>query len=610
MRIALVSKFLNALRKLRDNSVWVNYAKLWPYAKPYWGRALLAALLCIPIGSLDAAIAFALKPYMDSVLLVQRTSYRIAWAVPVGIVLFTAMQGGLNYFATYLNTWVGNKVTNDLKYHLFEKMLTLDCTYFDRSNSGDVLMRFNGDPDAACAAQLERLKNFVKQLVSSISLVGVLFYNSWQLACITTVILGLSFLPLANIRKKIVSVMNSVVAEGAAVMRVYNEVFAGNKIIASYNLNHQQASRFRQILNQIFHLQIKLVQKTSWLSPMMHVIISVGIGLTIGYGSYLIADGQITPGNFVSFITSLLMLYNPVKNIGNSYSDMQRSFLAIERVFQLLAMEPKIKDKENAVVLEPEIHSIRFEHVDFKYSNSNTMVLKDFSLDIEVGKVTALVGNSGGGKSTVVGLIPRFYDVLSGGIYINGRDIRDYTLKSLRDRVVVVFQDNFLFAGTIRENILYGNMKASEEEIWQAVRLSFLDELVQSLPEGLDTYIGERGLLLSGGQKQRIAIARAFIKNAPIVILDEATSALDNQAEAVVQRAIYNLMKDKTVIVVAHRLSTIRDADRILVLHNGKVVESGNHQDLISIPDGYYARLYQAQFSKIAGRSRLDTVEI
>ncbi len=597
----LKTKLSAGLQQLLHNPVLNDYAKLWPYAKPYWFRALLAALLCIPVGMLDAAIAFSLKPYMDGVLLTQQLSQRMTWLMPIGIVLFTALQGGLNYFATYLNTWVGNKITNDLKYQLFEKMLTLDCSYFDTNDSGSLLMRFNQDPDSACAAQLERLKNFVKQIVSSCSLIGVLFYNSWQLACITTVVLALSFLPIANIRKRIVGVLNSVVSAGASVMRVYNEAFAGNKIITSYNLDRQQASRFKQVLNSIFRMQIKLVQKTSWLSPIMHVIISIGIGLTIGYGSYLITIGAITTGNFVSFITSLLMLYNPIKNIGSSYSAMQQSLLAIERVFDLLALQPAIQDKPDAIELGADIRSLRFEHVDFAYQHHRDkehLVLQDFSLEIEPGRVTALVGNSGGGKSTIVNLIPRFYDVTGGGIYINDRDIRDYSLESLRNRIVVVFQDNFLFAGTIRENILYGNMKATEEEIWQAVRLSFLEDFINTLPQGLDTQIGERGLLLSGGQKQRIAIARAFIKNAPIVILDEATSALDNQAEAVVQRAIYNLMKDKTVLIVAHRLSTIRNADRILVLQNGQLVESGSHNDLINIPDGYYSRLYNSQFNK------------
>ena len=590
--------FSSINRIIFHNHVFENYGKLWPYVKRYWFRALIAMILCIPIGSIDAAIAFVLKPYMDSVLLASKAQ-TFSWMIPIVVISFTIMQGVLNYFATYLNTWVGSHVTNDLKLQLFQKMLTLDSAFFDHSSSGDILTRFNNDPDAACGAQLDRIKTFTKTCISTVSLIAVLFYNSYQLALISVVALGCAFLPLANIRKKIVDAMNGVLASGSSILRVYNETFTGNKIIASYNLNTQQTSRFKSILDQIFKLQIKLVQRTSWLSPIMHVIISVGIGMTVGYGSYLITSSQITPGNFVSFITALLMLYNPVKNIGSDYNDMQRSFFAIERVFEILKIEPHVKDRPDAIALTGPIKSLTFNHVDFCYPKSDRLVLQDFSLDIPINKVTALVGNSGGGKSTIVNLIPRFYDVAGGSIAINGRDIREYTLASLRDQIVIVFQENFLFAGTIRENILCGNSNATEDEIWNAVKLSYLEDFVKSLPQGLDSYIGERGLLLSGGQKQRVAIARAFVKDAPIVILDEATSALDNEAEKVVQQAIYNLMLNRTVIVVAHRLSTIIDADKILVINNGKLVETGNHQQLIGNKDGYYAKLYKSQFSKV-----------
>ena len=340
-----------------------------------------------------------------------------------------------------------------------------------------------------------------------------------------------------------------------------------------------------------------MVQKTQWLSPMMHVIVSIGIALAIGYGSHLIMTEKISAGNFVSFITALILLYTPVKNIGNNLNAVQMSFFAIEQIFTKLDMIPSIRNKDNAKTLQRNHSKIEFKNVFFEYVN-NVPVLKNINLDVNKGETIAFVGNSGGGKTTIVNLIPRFYDVKTGSICIDGVDIRDYTLESLRDSIAVVFQDNFLFSGTIKENILLGNFNATDEEINNALKMAYLDEFISTLKDGINTQIGERGILLSGGQKQRVAIARAFLKNAPILILDEATSALDNKAEAIVQKAIDNLMQDKTVFVIAHRLSTIQNADRIAVINEGELVELGNHNELMCIENGKYKALYNMQFKK------------
>lgn len=555
----------------------------------------MAVLICIPIGSLDAVIALSLKPYMDLVM-VEKT-IESPWYIPFGIVAFTIIQGLLNYLATYLNTWVGGKITNDLKMTLYKKMLTFETGYFDKKKSGEIVMRFNNDADTACNGLLENLKTFTSRLFSSISLVAVLFYNSWQLAIIATIVLGGAFLPLANIRKRIKTVMDKSVNAGSAVITAYNESFAGNKTIISYNLASRQENKFKDILSNIFSLKIKMVQRTSWLSPMMHVIVSVGIGLAIGYGSHLILTNQITSGNFVSFITALIMLYTPIKNLGNNFNAVQMSFMAIERVFGVLELKPKIRDRENVKEFHNINNEITFENVSFEYIK-NRPVLKNLNLHIKKGETLALVGNSGGGKSTIVSLLPRFYDIQKGEIKIDGINIKDYSLKSLRDNISVVFQDNFLFSGTIRENILLGKMNATKEELNSAVQNACLSDFINSLEKGLDTQIGERGVLLSGGQKQRVAIARAFIKNAPIVILDEATSALDNKSEAIVQKAIDNLMQDKTVFVIAHRLSTVRNANKIALINEGELVELGNHDELMKIKNGQYKTLYEMQFKK------------
>lgn len=580
---------------IKTDRFYVNYSRMWPYVRPIWFRALLSLLICIPIGSLDAVIALALKPYMDIVMV--EKSIASPWYIPLAIVAFTSIQGGLKYLSAYLSTWVGGRITNKLKFDLYKKILTFSTSFYDKQNSGDVVFQFNNMADMACVGLLDNLSIFTQRIFSSISLVCVLFYNSWQLALVAVLVLGCAFAPVANIQKRIKSVLDKTVVADSSIITAYNETFAGNKTITSYNLQERETVKFFDILNNIFRLRIKLVQRTQWLSPMMHVIVSVGIALAIGYGSHLIMTGNITAGNFVSFITALILLYTPVKSIGNNLNQVQMSFFAVESIFDKLNLEPAIKNKENAIKLNNNHNQISIENVWFEY-NENVPILKDINLDVKHGETLALVGNSGGGKTTLVNLIPRFYDIKSGSIKIDGTDIRDYTLESLRDNIAVVFQDNFLFAGTIRENILLGKFDATEEEVNRAVEMSCLTEFIASLQDGLNTQIGERGILLSGGQKQRIAIARAFLKNAPILILDEATSALDNKSEAIVQKAIDNLMQDKTVFVIAHRLSTIQNADRIAVINEGQLVELGNHEELMQIENGQYRALYNMQFKK------------
>ena len=586
---------VNLIEKLNEQRFIINYKRMWPYIKPVWFRALLSLLICIPIGSLDAVIALALKPYMDLVMV--EKSIASPWYIPLGIVLFTSAQGGLKYLSSYLSTWVGVKISNALKFDLFKKLLTYETAYYDKKKSGDIIFQFNNMADNACSGLLDNLSVFIQRIFSSISLVAVLFYNSWQLAIMCVIVLACAFVPVANIQKRIKSVLDKTTAAGSAVITEYNEAYAGNKTIASYNLQQNEINKFDWILRNIFTLRIKMVQRTQWLSPLMHVIVSVGIAGAIAYGSHLIMSNQITAGNFVSFITALILLYTPVKSIGNNLNQVQLSFYAIEQVFKRLDGKPKIKDKKNAVTITREHSKIEFKNVNFEYIK-NVPVLKDINLEINKGETIAFVGNSGGGKTTIVNLLPRFYDIKSGSITIDGTDIRDITLYSLRQNIAVVFQDNFLFSGTIRENILLGKPDATEKEVENAVEMAYLDEFVETLEDGLDTVIGERGVLLSGGQKQRVAIARAFLKDAPIIILDEATSALDNKAEAIVQKAIDNLMKDKTVFVIAHRLSTIQNADKIVVINQGEIAESGTHEELLKIENGAYKTLYEMQFKK------------
>ena len=583
-------------QKLKEkiNSLYTvkNYKKLSPYIQPYWKRALLALLITIPIGGMDAVIAWALKPYMDVVMVEKNTSSTTY--LPLLIIFFSLLQSVLNYVATYMNTWVGRKITNDLKAELYKKLLHNDTHFFDTTTSGDVQFRYNNDVELACNGLLANVKLFTTRVFSSISLIFVLFYNSWQLALVAIVILGCALYPLTTVRKKLKDLTKQNVFAGGSIATSYNETFSGNRVISSYNLYDYAYNRFKDDLHQLFRIGIKMIQRTGLISPLMHFIVSLGIALVIWLGSYLIVNHEISSGNFVSFIAALIMLYNPIKSIGNNYNSVQMSLMAIERVFGLLEMEPAIKNKPNAKKLTSVNEGIEYKDVCFEYIN-NKPVLKHINLKIKVGETIAFVGNSGGGKTTTVNLLPRFYDIKSGSLLIDGVDVRDYDLDSLRDKIAIVFQDNFLFAGTIRENILLGKQNASQADIDKAIQSACLSDFIKSLDKGLDTEIGERGVLLSGGQKQRIAIARAFLKNAPIVILDEATSALDNKSEGIVQQAIENLMTDRTVFIIAHRLSTVKNADKIVVINNGEIVEEGKHEELLAKENSAYAALYKTQ---------------
>lgn len=570
-----------------------HYKAMWPFVKPYAFRALMAILITIPIGALDSVVALALKPYMD-IVLVDKSSQSPAY-IPFLIIAFTSVQGCLNYAATYLNTWVGTKINHDVKRALFKKLLCLETSFFDTNDSGVVIQRFATDCDTACTGLLENLKTFFSRFFSSVSLIGVLIYNSWQLSIIAIVFLLGALLPLSSVKRRIKKSIARNVEETTKIYTNYNETHNGSKTISAYNLQSYIYNRFDATLRIIFKLTMKVVQRTGWMTPLMHIIVSAGIGGVIWYGSTLIVDGKISAGNFVSFITALVLLYTPIKSIGKSYNNVQVSFLAIERIIDILNIKPRIENCEKPKTLQKISKGIRFENVCFEYV-PGCPVLKNIAIDVPAGSNVAIVGNSGGGKTTLVNLLPRFYDVTSGQILIDGVNIKKYSLESLRDNIAVVFQDNFLFSGTIRENILLGKPDATEAEIFDVLKLVYLDNFVAGLKDGLDTEIGERGAVLSGGQKQRLAIARALIKDAPIVILDEATSALDNKSEAVVQKAIENLMAHRTVFVIAHRLSTIKNAGQIIVVNDGQVIESGTHEELLKNPNGAYTALYNAQF--------------
>lgn len=581
--------------------------KIYPYIKPVLGRAIINLIIAIPLGLLDGVVAIALKPYLDFVIngnpehtwtyfgITVHSQAFLASIIPFGIVAFALFQGILKYLSNYLTDWTGQKMSMSLKKDLFRKLTSMDPQFFDVNSSGIVLTRFLSDPDTASRNIIDMLKSFIATFFGLIGLVGVLLYNSWKLAIIGVTIMAIAITPVTLIRKRIKKVSNATMVVGGNMATNFNETFAGNKIMTAYNLQNDQNKKFNSQINEQFHLAMSLTKRVGWMSPIMYFVCSIGIALVMAYGNHLILTGEMTAGSFASFVTSLLLLYKPTKTLGNTLTNLQNVFVAMSRVFELFDLQPQIKSPENAIQMKGLEKSIDFKNVCFEYEE-NTPVLKNFSLHINKGETMALVGNSGGGKSTAVSLLPRFYDVKSGSIEFDGINIRNFDLDSLRNNISFVFQDNFLFSGTIKENILMGNENATDEQIQKVIEMAHLDEFIHTLENGLDTYVGERGTSLSGGQRQRVAIARAMLKDAPIVILDEATSALDNESEAIVQKALDNLIQNKTVFVIAHRLSTIKNADRIAVINDGELAELGTHDELIHIENGKYRYLYEMQF--------------
>ena len=583
-------------------------SKMYPYIKIVLWRSILLFLLAVPLGLLDGVVAFSLRPYMDFVVngnelqtfeLMGHTFKLQAFfikLIPIAIVVFALVQGVLKYVCNYLSDWTGNKMSNTLKVDLFKKLTSMYTKFFDINSSGLVLSRFFSDPDAASKNLINTLKSFILSIFEFVALVFVLLFNSWKLALIGIGVMGIAITPVLFIKKKIKKVSNATMVVSGDMTTNFNETFAGNKIITAYNLQENQNRKFEEQIHEQFDLAMSLTKRVGWMSPIMYFVCSIGIAIVMSYGNSLILSGEMSAGSFASFVTSLLLLYKPTKSLGLTLTNLQNTFVSIARVFELFDLMPEIKNSPNAQKFQGVGSGINFSHVNFEYEE-NQPVLKDFNLDVKANETIALVGNSGGGKSTVVNLLPRFYDIKSGSIKINGVDIRDLDIADLRNHISFVFQDNYLFTGTLKENILMGKPNATDAEITEAIKLSHLDEFIGTLPEGINTIVGERGSSLSGGQRQRVAIARALIKNAPIVILDEATSALDNESEAIVQQALDNLMKNKTVFVIAHRLSTIHNANRIAVLNEGELIELGSHEELINLPDGRYRYLYEMQFA-------------
>jgi subfamily B ATP-binding cassette protein MsbA len=423
----------------------------------------------------------------------------------------------------------------------------------------------------------------------------VVFYQNWKLAIIAVAVLPLAFYPLVRFGKRLRKLARKRQETVGNLSTVLHESFTGVRIVKAFTMEDHEKRRFADQNQGVLRYQLKALRIDALSSPLMEFIGAIGISAIIGYGGYQVVNGTSTPGTFFSFLGALLMLYKPVKSLNKLNSTLQTGIASMVRVYEILDQKSNIVEKPGAVVLERAEGAVEFRDVSFAYDS--VPVLKDINIRVRPGEIIALVGSSGGGKTTLVNLIPRFYDVTSGAVLVDGMDVRDLTLKSLRNQIAMVTQQSFLFNDTVRNNIAYGAPWKDEEAIIEAAKAAYAYDFIRELPNGFDTVVGEQGVMLSGGQRQRICIARALLKDAPILILDEATSALDSEAEQEVQRALENLMQGRTTFVIAHRLSTIQIADRILVISNGRIVEEGPHQALLALR-GEYRRLYDIQFQR------------
>jgi subfamily B ATP-binding cassette protein MsbA len=570
------------------------------YVKPYWLPFVAGMLAALPSGAMDACIAWLAGRGLQWIFI--EGNQNLIYYVPLVVLGVAATQGFFRFLEAFTIRYVGGAAIRDLRNQVFRHIEKQPLLYFQSQSSGILIGRMVNDIGIIENAISQTFQSMISRTITLISLVAVLLLQSWKLSLIAVGILSFIVLPVSILGKRIRRSSRSSQEAVGDLVSVISESIQGAKVVQSFNLQHFQIDRFQETNQSFFTNTMKAVRAEAMMSPILAMIGAVGIAVVIWVAGHQVVHNQMTLGSLTSFVIALLLLYSPIKNIGRINGVVQPALAAASRVFEVLDRQSELADLPGARDLPFSKHSLRFNNVFFQYPSSDpdhaaAMVLREISFEIPAGRMVALVGLSGSGKSTLINLIPRFYDVTSGAVLIDGSPIQDFALGSLRNQIAVVTQDNFLFNTTIEENIRLGKLGATQHEIEAAARAAYCHDFIKEFPLGYQTLIGERGVRLSGGQQQRLSIARAFLKDAPIIILDEATSSLDNESEAMVQAALNKLMEGRTVIVIAHRLSTVRHADQILVLQNGVIVETGSHEEL-SVGSGPYSRLLAAQFER------------
>jgi len=564
---------------------------VWRYRK----KVMYAVGCMLIVAGATATNAWMMQPVLDQIFIAH--DKRMLTLIPFAVVLVAVVGAAANYGNLIFMRYVGQRMIADLQKRLFTHLMVSDLGLFHNESSGRLISRFTNDINMMRQAFTSVLTSLAKESICLIFLVGVMVYQNLELTLVAMPVFLFAILPMIRLGKSLRKISDKTQNELGEFTATLDEIFQGVRTVKSYNRERFEIARAGSIIDTLFKLYFKAARRQAASSPMMECLSGISIALVIWYGGSQVLEGVTTTGAFFSFVTAFLMAYKPVRAMSGMNAVMQEGLAAANRLFTVLDTPPSIVDKPNAVALRVNGGKVRFDQVSFSYEGGHGV--HQVNLEVPAGKTAALVGLSGGGKSTLMNLLLRFYDVQAGSITIDGQDIRDVTLHSLRNAMAFVPQESMLFDDTVRANIAYGREGASEEEIVSAARNAAADEFIRTLPQGYDTVIGAHGVRLSGGQRQRLAIARAMLKNAPILLLDEATSSLDNESERVIQQALSSLMKGRTTLVIAHRLSTIVSADIIYVIAAGRIIESGTHQSLMKA-QGKYFELYADNFAESA----------